>query len=232
VRVAGLQVIGPGLGANGTEVQPFHAGPGLVLALAIDAPAGKSVIEVDDDECVLNSLTDDRGTNLLESVDWGSFPETTEDGRQALIEVTARTRPVVGATRIQAKGTVSLVVAAGIESEKIAKLDLTAGQKVTTRRGTLELVEIAGGDGDEGATLTFGATAKIRDELKDIRFLGADGQAIEISGRGSMSMGDSVQLEFYLGSKPARVALELDWWKGLETLAVPFELAVGLGLAE
>ena len=33
VRVAGVQVVGPGLGANGTEIQPFHQGPGLTLAL-------------------------------------------------------------------------------------------------------------------------------------------------------------------------------------------------------
>jgi hypothetical protein len=230
VRVAGIQVVGPGLGANGSEVQPFRAQPGLVLALAVDAPDGKSVIEVDDDGCVLESLTDDRGTNLLESVGWGPFPETTGDGRSALIEVRAQTRPAAGATRVRAKGALALLVAAGSESEKIAKLQVAAGQKVQTKRGTLELVEVAGDGGDAGATLTFSATAQIRDELKDIRFLGADGQPVELWGRGSMTMGSAVQLEYSLKEKPATVAIELEWWQGLAAVTVPFEVEVGLGL--
>jgi hypothetical protein len=232
VRVAGLQVVGPGLGANGTELQPFHQAPGLTLALAVEAPPGKAVIEIDTDECVVEALADDRGTNLLESVSWGSFPDSTEDGRQALVEVTAQTRPAAGVTKVQLKGSLKLVVAAGIESEKIAKLELEPGQKVKTLRGILELVELAGGGGDEGATITFGATSAIRDQLKEIRFFGADGQPIEIWGRGSMSMGDAVQLEFSLKEKPTRLSLELDWWKGLDSLTVPFDLAVGLGLSE
>jgi hypothetical protein len=230
VRVVGIRLVGPGLGANGTELQAFREQPGLTLALAVEAPSGKSVIEVDDDGCVVDSLTDDRGTNLLESVDWGPFPETTEDGRHALIELRARPRPAAGASKVRAKGSLALKVAAGIESEKVADLALSAGKKLETRRGTLELVEVAGED--EGATLTFGATKQILDELKDIRFLGADGQPIEIWGRGSMTMGSAVQLEYVLREKPAKVTVELDWWQGLEDVRVPFEVEVGLGLTE
>jgi hypothetical protein len=232
VRVAGVQVVGPGLGENGTELQAFRAQPGLVLSLAVTPPAGKFVIEIDDDECVLESLADDRGTNLLESVDWGPFPETTEDGRHGLIEVKTATRPAAGAAKVKAKGTIALLVASGVESEKIARLDVAKGQKLKTKRGTLELVEVAGDGGDSGTTLTFGATIQIRDDLKDIRFLGADGQPLELWGRGSMTMGNAVQLEYVLKEKPERVAIELDWWQGLEALEIPFEVEVGLGLVE
>jgi hypothetical protein len=232
VRVAGIQVVGAGLGANGSELQAFRSEPGLVLALAVEPPAGKSIIEIDEDECVLRVLADDRGTNLLESVSWGPFPETTEDGRQGLIEVRARTRPARDASRVRAEGTVALLAAAGVETEKIAKLDLSPGRKLQTRRGPLELVEVAGDGGDSGTTLTFGANAKIRDELKDIRFLGADGQPIELWGRGSMTLGNAVQLEYILKEKPASVALELDWWQGLEETSLPFSVDVGLGLTE
>src|SRR5262245_6669005 len=40
VSVAGLKVVGAGLGANGSELHAFNERPGTTVALAIQAPAG------------------------------------------------------------------------------------------------------------------------------------------------------------------------------------------------
>lgn len=228
VRVAGLQVVGPGAGRNGTELQAFRERPGTTVVLLLSAPEGKSIIELDDDGSAVSSWTDDEGTNLLESVRWDPFGQVTEDGSLGLIEVSSEARPAAGATTIKVVGEVALQVATGTDSETVPSLRAEVGQKVETKQGALEVVAV---EIDDSMTLTLQANTTIRDSIRDVRFFDGE-EEIEVSGRGSMSMGNSVQLEYYLERAAERLRVELDWWIGLESIKMPFEVETGLGLAQ
>ena len=67
VQLAGLRIVGPGQGLNGTELRAFHQQSGTTLALVVRAPENKKIVEVDDDKCSLTELTDDRGQNLWQT---------------------------------------------------------------------------------------------------------------------------------------------------------------------
>src|SRR5947208_16301576 len=47
VSAVGLRVVGTGLGANGSELKPFNESPGTVVVLAIQAPKGSGLVELD-----------------------------------------------------------------------------------------------------------------------------------------------------------------------------------------
>lgn len=226
IRAAGVQVVGPGAGENGTELQAFDQRSGTGVALLLSAPEGKLIVAVHDDESAVSSWTDDKGSNLLESVAWDPFPDVTADGSLGLIEVRSEARPAAGATKTTVAGKVAMQVATGTETETVPKLVAAVGEKVETRRGLLEVVAV---DTEDAMILTLQATTEIRDSIRDLRFFDGD-EEIELNGQGSMSMGGSVQLEYYLGRAADELRLELDWWTGLESVEMPFEVEAGLGL--
>jgi len=48
VQLAGLRIVGPGYGLNGTELRAFHQQSGTTLALAVRAPENNKIVAVDD----------------------------------------------------------------------------------------------------------------------------------------------------------------------------------------
>ena len=45
------------------------------MALAIKMPAGQGIVELDEDNCLLTSVTDDAGTDLGEQAEYRVVPE-------------------------------------------------------------------------------------------------------------------------------------------------------------
>src|SRR5213083_2692975 len=75
VSVAGIRVIGGGLGANGSELHAFgEQHPGIAVGLAIQAPEGSGIVEIDDHASRVDAFTDSKGRSLLEEGRFGPFP--------------------------------------------------------------------------------------------------------------------------------------------------------------
>ena len=229
VQLAGVRIVGPGYGLNGTELRAFHQQSGTTLALAVQAPENKKIVEVDDSKCSLVEFTDDRGHNLLDGVDWGGFPKISEDGRVALIEVTSKERPSQDASRLFVKGTIHLRVAASESTEKIQNLKLEVGTKANVRQEVIQVMKVQ--EENDGLTLVLQLNRKFTDNMKDIRFYTAKGNPVEIWGRGSFTFGNASQMEYNLDTKSAPEALkvEIDLWEELEIVNLPFEIESGVG---
>src|SRR5262245_43644410 len=73
IAVIGVRVVGGGLGKNREEIRAFNEEPGVALVLAIKMPAGQGIVDLDEDNCLLTSVTDDVGTDLGEHAKFGSF---------------------------------------------------------------------------------------------------------------------------------------------------------------
>ena len=229
VQLAGLQIVGSGYGLNGTELRAFNEPSGTTLALLVRAPQDKKIVDVNDDNCSLLEFVDDKGTNLLDGVDWGGFPKISEDGSFALIEVSSKNKPSEDASQIMAKGTIHLVVGASASTEKIENLKLEVGTKVKVQQDVIEVMKVDGGN--DGLTIVLQMNRKFVDNMKDIRFYTADGNQLDIWSRGSFSFGNASQMEysFDLKSTPSALNVEMDLWKELEIVNHAFELKSGLG---
>ena len=64
---------------NDFSAKPFHADNGTKIVLWVKMPAGQGLIEIDEDASLLQSVGDDKGTNI--GGKFGSFPEEFKDGR-------------------------------------------------------------------------------------------------------------------------------------------------------
>ena len=230
VQLAGLQIAGSGYGLNGTELQPFHQQSGITLALIIQAPELKEIVELDDSKCSLVEFADDRGHNLLDGVSWGAFPKISEDKHLALIEVTSKNRPSLKASRIRAKGYIALRLAASENTETIENLKLQVGAKASVRQEIIQVMKVE--QEDEGLTLVLQISRKLVDNLKDIRFYSDSGDPIEIWGRGSFTFGSVSQMEYNLDTKLTFDALriEIDLWQDPEDLNLSFDIESGMDL--
>lgn len=229
VHLAGLRVVGPGYGLNGTELRAFHQQSGTALALVIEIPENRKIVKVDDDKCSLVEFTDNQGNNLLDGVQWGAFPAISEDGSLALIEVSSKIRPSQDAIRIHALGTINLRIAASSVTEKIENLNLQVGTEAHAQEEVLKVLKVQ--PEDEGMTLVLQISRNLRDNMKDIRFFTGDGNPVEIWGQGSFTFGSASQMEYNLSTKsiPEALKVEIDLWKELEDLDVSFEISSGLG---
>ena len=229
VRVAGLQVVAAGAGKNGSELRAFHEQSGVKLALVAEAPEGRFFVEVDDDRCELIKLVDSSGRDLLDGVDWDSFPDISEDGRFVLVDVGSKVRPAPGATTLVAHGSLHARVAAGTVTVKVDPFELREGFEFDVQGQSLHVVKLIS---EDGLTVMFQTSRSFDEDLKEVRFFDADGQPVEVWGRGSMTLGNSTQVEFNLEGNPESLSAEFELWQEPETVELPFELAVGLGLGE
>jgi hypothetical protein len=230
VELAGLRVVGPGYGLNGTELQAFNQRSGLSLALIVHAPKNKKIVDVDDSKCSLTSLIDDRGHNLLDGVDWDSFPKVSNDGRLALIEVTSKSRPSESASRIRAKGTIHLRIAGSERTEKIENLKLEVGGKSHIQQNILQVMKVQ--KENDGLNLVLQGKRTFTETFKAVRFYTSKDHSVDVWGRGSFTFGNASQMQYNLDLKsvPETLIMEIDLWQDLETLDLPFEIDSGLGL--
>ena len=230
VELAGLQIVGPGYGLNGSELRAFHEQSGTTLSLAMTIPGGKQIVDIDDSKCSLTEFTDDRGQNLLDGIDWGSFPKISEDAHSAMVEVSSKNRPSKDASRLSVKGSIHLRVAASESTEKIDNLKLEVSAKAKIQQEVIQVMKVQ--LENDGLTLVLQINRKFVDNMKDIRFYTVEGNPIDIWSQGSFTFGTVSQMEYALDSKtiPETLKVELDMWQDLESIDLPFELKSGLGL--
>jgi len=230
VHLVGIRVVGPGYGLNGTELRAFHQQSGTTLALVVQAPENKKIVDVDDSKCSLMELTDDRGHNLLDGINWGGFPKISKDSRLALIEVTSKNRPSMNASRLFAKGTIHLRVATSESTEKIENFKLEVGTKVIIQQEVIQVMKVQ--QENEGLALVLQINRKFVNNMKDIRFYSTEGNQVDIWGRGSFTFGNVSQMEYNLDTKitPEALKIEIDLWQELEILNLSFDIHSGVGL--
>ena len=227
VSVAGLRVVMPGLGEQGTEIRAFNESSGMALALFVKLSGG-GIVEMVSDKSALTSLTDDTGANLLEEARFGPFPKVTKDGSAALIEVEARGRPSQGATSISAEGSIVLRSSSGTTVQKVSGLRLESGKTFKVGAAIVTLGEVTAQGDYAGLTLKLSRSTLLT--IKEIRFKDAKGQPISTSRTGSGWSNDDAEVSYQIPAAVKTANLELDVWQNLKEQTVPFNLKFGLSL--
>ena len=229
ITVAGLRVAGPGIGANGTEVKPFMESPGTTVVLAIQAPKGNGIVDIDDHASKLDVISDDKGASLLEEARVGPFPKITEDGSAALVELEVRARPSAGTASVSAQGTIAMTLAGGSKPIRAANVKMDANQTFKIGATTLTIAEAK--VEDEATRLTVNLPRSLLTTIREIRFFDAKNAPLEGHRRGSGYFNEKAELELEVKTKDKAFAIEFEVWQNLRTVKAPFKLEAGLGFA-
>jgi hypothetical protein len=229
ISVAGIRIIGGGLGTNGSELHAFgEQHPGTAVGLAIQAPEGNGIVDIDDHGSRLETLTDNKGRSLLEEGRFGPFPKISEDKSAAMVEVEARGRPSAGASSITLKGNVALTMATGSKPTRIANMRLEQGRTMKVGDTTITVKTVKAGD--DSTELTFALPRSFMNSIHAVRFFDSKGAAIESSRSGSGYMNEAAELQYDVKSKAKTVAVEFDVWQNIRQVKVPFNLTAGLAI--
>ena len=229
ITVAGLRVAGPGIGANGTEVKPFMESPGTTVVLAIQAPKGNGIVDIDDHASKLDVFSDDKGASLLEEARVGPFPKITEDGTAAIVELEVRARPSAGTASVSAQGTIAMTLAGGSKPIRAANVKMDANQTFKIGATTLTIAEAKV---EEDATrLTVNLPRSLLTTIREIRFFDAKNAPLEGQRRGSGYFNEKAELELEVKTKDKAFSIEFEVWQNLRQVKAPFKIDAGLGFA-
>jgi hypothetical protein len=227
ISVVGIRVVGAGLGKNREEIRAFNERPGIAVALAIKMPPGQGIVELDEDNCLLTSVTDDAGTDLGEQAEYGSFPKTSDDGSVGMIEIESRLRPAATATAIMAEGTLVFSASPGSKPTKVANVKLEKGKTFKLGTATVTLSEVTPG---EDTAIELALPRSVLYSIRDVKFLKADGTPLEADRTSRGYMNDDASIGYRIKGAGPSVTIEVDMWQGLREQKVPFKIKTGLAL--
>jgi hypothetical protein len=227
ISVVGVRVVGAGLGKNREEIRAFNERPGVTVALAIKMPAGQGIVELDEDNCLLTSVTDDAGTDLGEQAEYGSFPKTSDDGSVGMIEIASRLRPAATATAILAEGTLVFSASPGSKPTRIPNVKLEKGRTFKLGTSTVTLAEVTPG---EETTIELALPRSVLYTIRDVTFLDPAGKPLEAERTSRGYMNDDASIGYRIKGAGAAVTIEVDMWQGLREQKVPFKIKTGLAL--
>ncbi len=226
IVVGGVQIVRVTVPDSDFSAKPFHEDNGTKIVLWVKMPAGQGLIEIDEDESLLQSFGDDKGTNI--GGKFGSFPEEFKDGTGGIIEIASTGFAASGATALVAEGSVAMTVATGTRKTKVANVRLVNDAKFTFGQTSITVAEVE----TQGDTQTF--TLKLPRQLmtsiKNVVFLDAKGQPIEGNRTSSGYMNDAAEVGFSVKTAAKTLTLEFEAWQGQKTIKVPFKVKAGLGL--
>jgi hypothetical protein len=228
ISVAGIRVVGNGVGANGSELHAFNERPGTAVALSIQAPDGSGIVEIDDDASRVDAFTDNTGQNLLEEGRFGPFPKISEDRAAALVEVEVRGRPAAGASSLKVQGSVAMSIAGGTKATRVANVRLEPARTMKVGNVTITIKSVT--PGDDSMDLGVGLPRSFMNTIHAVRFYDAKGELIESRRTSSGYMNDAGEMNFDLKSKEKLVSAEFDIWQNTRQIKVPFSLTVGIGI--
>jgi hypothetical protein len=202
--------------------------PGTAVALIIKMPQGAGIIDLDEDDCALDVMNDDAGTDLLEQAEYGSFPKTSDDGTVGMIEVESNLRPGAGAKTINIEGTLVFTSSTGVKPVKVSKVKFENGFAMKVADGTVTFAEITT-EGDN-PSLSLAMTRAQLQGIKDVRFFDAKGEAIPAQRTSSGYFGDEASISYSFETKATPASVEFDLWQNLKTEKVPYKVSATLSL--
>lgn len=228
VSLAGLQVAAKSLGkARFGDTVAFGGQSGVSLALAVRVAPGTAILDIDDDDCVVDTWTDDKQTDLNIEPDWGSFPNYTEDLSAGIITVRSPVIPASGSQQVSIAGSLSVTTAAGTRAVQAKKVALTKGTAFQLGALAASVSEFEATD--TGATLAIKLVGSNTNTIKRLRFLDAAGTELESDTNGSMTSSDESEYSYTLKAKATTATVEIEVWQNLQTTKVPFTLTAGVG---
>ncbi len=212
------------------------APPGTGLEVTLSAP-GKFILGIDSKASKLGHFTDDKKTKLDTGGGFGGtswlneFTQITPDGERCAIQLTAQAPPAKDANKILVGATVVLKCGADEKATEMKKIAMKLNTQATVGAFTVKVL-------GEGSNFS-GGQVEIQSDANNIKkaeFFDANGKAIEIAIQpfrnnpftpaGKMKHA----ISYFLPKKMDAISVKVTYFNKVESVSVPFDLSVGLGL--
>ena len=226
VVIGGVQIARVTVPSNDFSARPFQADNGTTLLLWVKMPAGQGLIEIDARASVLQSVADDKGSNI--GGKFGSFPDEFDDASGGTIKIESSGFAAPGATSLVAEGTLAMTVATGTRKTRVPNVRIQDDAKFTFGKTPIAVAQVTAQE--DAQTFILKLPRQVMNEIKEVRFLDAKGQVIEGRRSGSGYMNDAAEMSFSVKTAAKTLTLEFEAWQGLKTIKVPFKVKAGLGL--
>jgi len=213
---------------------------GTTLKLLIVLP-GKNIIGRDTAGCKLTTFADDKGTDLSKTRGWGSHPgwlgsfgpRISKDAQACIMELRSDAAPAKGAGKIILKAKLALKCGSG-ETTYTEKVAMKAGTLIKFPPAPMKVGSVKDGDWG-GMKMAFTVTSdKSTESIKKVALLGPGGKEIKhrTLGRGRSGSPGKMTYEttYGLAEKVDSVTLKITYYDKVETVAVPVDVSVGVGL--
>ena len=245
VEAVGLRVVKSGIGEHKHELRPFNWMRGTSLAIRVSSEAG-GILGIDNEQSKIIYFTDDQGLDLMHADDepghfmgqsgFGAFPRVSKDGRAVLFELNAPQVPSEKASALAANGQVLLQVASKFDTETVHGVKLIAGTEIKTTQLAFTVKEAGKPKWGNAAFQLTLETAGDIGLLKSVTFKTADGESVEVRESGtsrSSTNGKDLFGQVYTFKQEHDVlSVQFDIWNDKKSIAVPFDLTVGVGLGD
>ena len=204
------------------------------LTLFVQMP-DTTMIDLDEEASKLTQFVDDKGTDLSKGDErFGMMNpirgmHVADDGHRATVDIEGGVCPVNGATTITAKGTLAIKCGADPKDEKLEKIALAKGTKLTIAGVPVTISEV---NSSSNTQITF-ESSKPLDAVRELKFLDPAGKEIKsrYSGGSSMKFGSTAtyQKMYELETKASSVTIAVSYWGKSQTVSVPLEMKAGVG---
>jgi hypothetical protein len=206
-------------------------GPTTSITMLVKQP-GKRVVGLDFDESKVLVFTDDRKTELNKErhprTMWMSSAWRSEDASNLAFTLKASALPARDATKLLIKGYVTLKIAT--EEKTIQKNNVPLANGAKANLGPIEFSKEEGFDADK----TQVSVRYTNNVLKSIHFLDKNEKMLpsaRAGGGGSGNYHDThFNQSFTFAKKLDQVTVRVVYVSKTQTLKVPFDLEIGLGL--
>ena len=213
--------------------------PGTRIGLLVSDPA-RQLVGIDEAKSQL-TITADRGELSKPAKKDSDFImdkplqfAARADGHSGVLQLTQPGIPAAGCGRLLVKGDVHVQCGVGEKIDEQKDVALKPGTQLTVGPMPLKIESADAQDfGDSKMMVTLTA-AKPLSAIKKFMFLSADGKEIPSHDAGSGNFGFGAQMtysrSFALKEKVDAATIRIVGFEKLDTLKVPVDLAVGVGL--
>lgn len=225
-------------GPEGENIGPRDLSEGVSLTAVLHLPQ-QFIVGIDPKQCTVESLTDDKNTDLTKSAGRDFGPPHTDamasstSGKFVMVVFSARGFPARAAAKVRLKGKIAVMV--GKEEKTIRKAEISLMKGVELGIGTLSIsnLKVNGKNVFPGTSVVY----KGNRPLKKVVFLDPDANDAEIRQSPSdlsflsRSGVEDFSTSFYF-HKPVidRLTIEATYFQTVEKIMVPIDIEVGLGL--
>lgn len=197
------------------------------------------IISLDKDASRLVAFTDDKGTVLgapgkSKFMDgWLGQSQVSEDKHSLRFEVASKKMPARQATKLKIKANIAISVGAD-EKTSTSPVTLKKGEAVNLGPLQVTIGKVGKPDwGDAKLAVQF-KSSKSFDAIKELSFIGPDGQGIKSRQSSSSSGGFGARMTYArtydLDKKVEQVTLKATYFGKVEKVSVPVDVTVGVGL--
>lgn len=200
----------------------------------IVTPPSKNTTGVDFKASKLESFTDDKKTNLYAKVkglfappgsDWLNEFATqyAPDGESITLQMKSTVAPGKGASKLRVKATLALKQGSDAKATEKKEIAMKAKEEATLGSFKVKVADFNN---------AFSVISS-EENIKNIEIYDEKGKEVKaIPGRSMQPKGDKKEYlySFYLYQKTSKFSVKINYYDKVETVTVPLDLEVGLGL--